>query len=147
MSDKDAYDLIKSKDLNEVKKYLEDLIKNKGLKEVLDSNWGEGNNIFNAACSEVGKDGKELPLLLEETLKLCKNKEEIEVLIEGFDSYMEREEAEIWDEPSVYTSVNEDGEEDYRYETDPDEWIREIIPIDEWDNLQELISSWMEKHF
>lgn len=69
---------------------------------------------------------------------------DVEAVIEGFNSYMEQWENEIWDEPAVYAE-NENGEDDYRYETDPDEWIREIMPIEEWEELKEQMRAYAAK--
>ena len=49
---------------------------------------------------------------------------DVEAVIEGFDSYMEQWENEIWDEPAVYA---------------------EIMPIEEWEELKEQMRAYATK--
>lgn len=86
---------------------------------------------------------EKIPPVVE--ILIDKAKGDVDTLIEGFDEYMEMWENEIWDEPAVYTGKDEDGEDDYRYETDPEEWIREIMPLDEWEELKDQMRAYATK--
>lgn len=124
---------------------LEQFEENINDESLLDTCYGDGMTILQSVLNAWNLsfiDG-EMPPVVE--ILIDKADGDVEMLIEGFDKHMEQWENEIWDEPSVYTSTNEDGEEDYRYETDPDEWIREIMPLDEWEELKEQMRAYANK--
>ncbi|TLD84973.1 ankyrin repeat domain-containing protein [Helicobacter trogontum] len=123
-------------------KQLEEQINDESL---LDISYGDGSIILQSVLHawNLSFIDKKMPPVVE--ILIDKANGDVEMLIEGFDRYMERWESEIWDEPTSYTSTNEDGEEDYRYETDPDEWIREIMPLDEWEELKEQMRAYAAK--
>lgn len=118
--------------------------KNMSDESLLDTESGNGQVVLISVLKAWRLDlsMRKMPPVVE--ILIDKAKGDVEAVIEGFDSYMEQWENEIWDEPAVYAE-NEDGEEDYRYETDPDEWIREIMPIEEWEELKEQMRAYAAK--
>ncbi|EAI4692012.1 hypothetical protein A0M43_00055 [Campylobacter jejuni] len=103
---------------------------------LLDTSYGDGMVILQSVLNawNLSFINKKMPPVVEILIDQANG--DVEALIDGFDKHMEQWENEVWDEPAVYAGKTEDGEDDYRYETDPDEWIREIIPFDKWDELK-----------
>lgn len=112
---------------------------------LLDTTYSNGSIVLKSVLEAWKLDfiNEKMPPVVE--ILIDKAGGDVEQVIEGFNHYIELCENEIWDEPAVYTGINEDGEEDYRYETDPDEWIRDILPLDEWDELKEQMRAYAAK--